>query len=76
VAYLSSNHSSTVGFLPDSRHTTSVGGDGFPGTSNGLAPHSEELLPDKERVPAVCLEMGNAGEYVLCRIGLAYLGKR
>lgn len=38
VAYLNlSSHSSTVGFLPNSRHTTSVGG-GFPGTSNGLAP--------------------------------------
>jgi hypothetical protein len=64
VAYYS-NHSS-MGILPELGHTTSVGG-GFPGSFR-LVLDPLTLLPDNEQVPVVCLEMGDAGEYVLCRM--------
>jgi hypothetical protein len=62
AAYYSNTLS--MGIIPDLGYTTSAGG-GSP----------LELLPDKEQGPAVCLEMRSVREYVLCRIGLACLGK-
>jgi len=63
-----------MGILPELGHTTSVG-DGFPGSSKWFVLDPLTFLPDNEQVPGVCLEMGDAEEYVLCRIGRACLGK-
>jgi hypothetical protein len=57
-----------MGILPDLGYATSVGG-GFP-DSDPL-----QLLPDKEQISAVCLEIRSVGEQILYRIGLACLSK-